>query len=107
MIWLTVDWRRLFAAIAPVFTFAPAFALALAFPLALAFVGPASAQEYRSAYTPAAADTIHSIAAEHGMVVGQEKISARIGADILKQGGNAVDAAVATGQEISAAADLW
>jgi gamma-glutamyltranspeptidase/glutathione hydrolase len=97
MIWLTVDWRRLFAAIAPVFTFAPAFALALAFPLALAFVGPASAQEYRSAYTPAAADTIHSIAAEHGMVVGQEKISARIGADILKQGGNAVDAAVATG----------
>src|ERR1700724_699441 len=31
------------------------------------------------------------------MVVAQEKIAARIGADILKQGGNAVDAAVATG----------
>jgi gamma-glutamyltranspeptidase / glutathione hydrolase len=81
MISLTGDRRRMFAA----------------FALALAFVAPASAQEYRSAYTPAAADTIHSIAAEHGMVVGQEKISARIGADILKQGGNAVDAAVATG----------
>ena len=31
------------------------------------------------------------------MVVAQEKIGARIGADILRQGGNAVDAAVATG----------
>jgi gamma-glutamyltranspeptidase / glutathione hydrolase len=85
MISLTGDRRRMFAAIG------------LAFAFALAFVEPASAQEYRSAYTPAAADTIHSIAAEHGMVVAQEKISARIGADILKQGGNAVDAAVATG----------
>jgi gamma-glutamyltranspeptidase / glutathione hydrolase len=66
--------------------------------LAVAFVVPATAQEQgRGAYTPAAADTIHSIAAEHGMVVAQEKISAHVGADILKQGGNAVDAAVATG----------
>lgn len=31
------------------------------------------------------------------MVVAQEKISARVGADILRRGGNAVDAAVATG----------
>ena len=31
------------------------------------------------------------------MVVAQEKIAAQIGADILRQGGNAVDAAVATG----------
>jgi gamma-glutamyltranspeptidase / glutathione hydrolase len=66
--------------------------------LAACFVVPATAQERgRGAYTPPAADTIHSIAAEHGMVVAQEKISAQIGADILKQGGNAVDAAVATG----------
>ena len=64
--------------------------------LVVAFIVPATAQE-RSLYTPAAADTIHSIAAEHGMVVAQEKISARVGAGILKQGGNAVDAAVATG----------
>lgn len=35
--------------------------------------------------------------ARHGMVVAQEKIAARIGADVLKRGGNAVDAAVATG----------
>jgi gamma-glutamyltranspeptidase / glutathione hydrolase len=66
--------------------------------LAAFLIVPATAQERgRGAYTPPAADTIHSIAAEHGMVVAQEKISARIGADILKQGGNAVDAAVATG----------
>ena len=44
-----------------------------------------------------AADTIHAVAAEHGMVVAQEKIAARIGADVLRRGGNAVDAAVATG----------
>ena len=31
------------------------------------------------------------------MVVAQEKIAAQVGADILRQGGNAVDAAVATG----------
>src|SRR5690348_13601945 len=51
----------------------------------------------RDAYVPPAADAVHSIAAEHGIVVAQEKISARIGAEILKRGGNAVDAAVATG----------
>ena len=31
------------------------------------------------------------------MVVAQERIAAQVGADILRQGGNAVDAAVATG----------
>src|SRR5258705_9873104 len=31
------------------------------------------------------------------MVVAQEKIAARLGADVLRRGGNAVDAAVATG----------
>jgi gamma-glutamyltranspeptidase/glutathione hydrolase len=57
---------------------------------------PAQAQ-HRSAYTPAAAGSAHAVAAEHGMVVAQEKLAARIGADVLKRGGNAVDAAVATG----------
>jgi len=57
---------------------------------------PAAAQDRRD-YVPAPADTVHAVAAEHGMVVAQEKIGARIGADILRQGGNAVDAAVATG----------
>ena len=37
------------------------------------------------------------VAARHGLVVAQDKIAARIGADVLKRGGNAVDAAVTTG----------
>src|SRR4051794_35098073 len=58
----------------------------------------ASAQEGRRAfYAAPEAGTIHAVSAEHGMVVAQEKLAARIGADILRQGGNAVDAAVATG----------
>jgi gamma-glutamyltranspeptidase / glutathione hydrolase len=57
---------------------------------------PAIAQERRD-NTLIPADTIHAVAAEHGMVVAQEKIAARIGADVLRRGGNAVDAAVATG----------
>ena len=64
----------------------------------LLFCGFADAQEQRRGfYTPPAADTIHAIPAEHGMVVAQEKIAARIGTEVLKRGGNAVDAAVATG----------
>jgi gamma-glutamyltranspeptidase/glutathione hydrolase len=58
---------------------------------------PASAQEQRHEYFPPAPDTVHAVVAEHGMVVAQEKLAAQIGADILRQGGNAVDAAVATG----------
>src|SRR5580692_7418173 len=66
--------------------------------LVLACILPASAQEQRrGSYTPAAAGTVHAVVAEHGMVVAQEKIAARIGADVLKRGGNAIDAAVATG----------
>jgi gamma-glutamyltranspeptidase / glutathione hydrolase len=66
--------------------------------LVLACYLPARAQEQRrGSYTPAAAGTVHAVAAEHGMVVAQEKIAARIGADVLKRGGNAIDAAVATG----------
>ncbi len=37
------------------------------------------------------------VIASHGMVVAQEGTAARVGVDILKRGGNAVDAAVATG----------
>ncbi|WFU72743.1 gamma-glutamyltransferase [Bradyrhizobium sp. CB2312] len=64
----------------------------------LAFgLAPATAQDARKPYVPPALDTVHAISAEHGMVVAQENISARVGADILRRGGNAVDAAVATG----------
>ena len=38
-----------------------------------------------------------AVTAKNGMVVAQEAIAARIGADILQKGGNAVDAAVAIG----------
>ncbi|MGH6770756.1 MAG: gamma-glutamyltransferase, partial [Xanthobacteraceae bacterium] len=38
-----------------------------------------------------------AVDARHGMVVAQEARAARIGLDVLKRGGNAVDAAVATG----------
>src|SRR5882724_854414 len=74
-------WRRIVAAIV----------------LVVACSAPADAQEQRRLYTPPAADTVHGVPAEHGMVVAQEKLAAQIGADILRQGGNAVDAAVATG----------
>src|ERR1700741_3747361 len=56
----------------------------------------ADAQERRF-YTPPPLDSVQAVAAEHGMVVAQEKMDAQIGANILRQGGNAVDAAVATG----------
>jgi len=56
----------------------------------------AFAQERRS-YAPPDLSTVRAIAAEHGLVVAQERLAAQVGADILGQGGNAVDAAVATG----------
>ena len=45
--------------------------------------------DYRERFLPTAA--------RNGMVVAPEKLAAEIGLDILRQGGNAVDAAVATG----------
>ena len=39
----------------------------------------------------------HPVLGKHGMVSSQRMLSSQIGADILSQGGNAVDAAVATG----------
>ncbi len=74
-------WRRMLAAIV----------------LVVACSAPAGAQEQRRLYTPPAAGAVHGIPSEQGMVVAQEKLGAQIGADILRQGGNAVDAAVATG----------
>ena len=45
----------------------------------------------------ARAARIHPVRVRHGMVVAQEARAAAIGRDIMRQGGNAVDAAVATG----------
>lgn len=39
----------------------------------------------------------HPVAGDKGMVVSQSMLASQIGADILAQGGNAIDAAVATG----------
>jgi gamma-glutamyltranspeptidase/glutathione hydrolase len=57
---------------------------------------PARAQDSRPGIT-IAREAARPVAAAHGMVVAQERIAAEIGRDVLARGGNAVDAAVATG----------
>ena len=70
---------RLLLCLALTFALAPALARADPFPLAAGF-----AREL-------------PVVARHGMVVSQEARASAIGLDILKRGGNAVDAAVAVG----------
>jgi len=41
------------------------------------------------------------VAAEHGMVVTAQAYATRVGVDVLKRGGNAVDAAVAVGYALA------
>jgi gamma-glutamyltranspeptidase / glutathione hydrolase len=48
------------------------------------------------AATPAYSST-HPVHAQHGMVVSVHELASRVGVEILRAGGNAVDAAVATG----------
>ncbi|WP_281926691.1 gamma-glutamyltransferase [Roseibium album] len=42
-------------------------------------------------------DLFHPVTAQNGMVASQEAVATSVGLEILKQGGNAVDAAIATG----------
>src|SRR5260370_40587445 len=53
----------------------------------------ASAQAQRPLQYP----SVQAVTAQNGMVVAQEGRAALIGAEVLKRGGNAVDAAVAVG----------
>jgi gamma-glutamyltranspeptidase/glutathione hydrolase len=72
-----------------------AFLLALAgASLALA-ASPVLAQDAQPIYSDL--DRIHPVYAGHGMVASQEAMATQVGVDILKAGGNAVDAAVAVG----------
>ena len=75
---------RIFAAIAAILT---------------AALSPVSAQDVVLTPTRPQFDipAVQPVTARNGMVVAQEALAARIGADILKAGGNAVDAAVTTG----------
>nr|WP_243883753.1 gamma-glutamyltransferase [Shewanella algae] len=76
------------------------FAVALALPAAspLSYSPQATANE-SSIYSEMA--TAQPVWAKHGMVSSQEALASRIGVDILKQGGNAVDAAVAVGYALA------
>jgi gamma-glutamyltranspeptidase / glutathione hydrolase len=71
---------------------------ALAFTAWLAFGTSLSAQAPAlQDFAPSAGARIQPVDARQGMVVAQESRAARIGVEFLQKGGNAVDAAVATG----------
>src|SRR5665647_3792978 len=68
----------------------------ISFTVALLLSASALAQVAPISHAPAIPPAT-AILAQHGMVVAQEQRAARIGVEILDRGGNAVDAAVATG----------
>ncbi|AXS42277.1 gamma-glutamyltransferase [Breoghania sp. L-A4] len=70
-------------------------AAALAFTPAATFAQVPAAAE--TAPIISGRDLVHPVVADRGMVASQEALATRIGVDVLKRGGNAVDAAVAVG----------
>ncbi|TVP12799.1 gamma-glutamyltransferase [Shewanella sp. KCT] len=68
------------------------FAISLSLPLV---AGQFAQATESSIYSHSA--TVQPVWAKHGMVASQEAVATQVGVDILKQGGNAVDAAVGVG----------
>jgi gamma-glutamyltranspeptidase / glutathione hydrolase len=52
-------------------------------------------------FSPARAASIAPVTAENGMVVSAQHLATQVGVDVLKRGGNAVDAAVAVGYALA------
>ena len=65
--------------------------------LCIALLAASAIAPARDAAIISSRDIFHPVVAENGMVSSQEATATRVGVDILKKGGNAVDAAVAVG----------
>ncbi|BEU95880.1 gamma-glutamyltransferase [Acidovorax sp. DW039] len=85
----------------------PPAANAAASPAATATAAPAVQQSAAAAAASAAydfdMDVFHPVVATNGMVATEQELASRIGLDILKSGGNAVDAAVGIGFALAVA----